>query len=74
MGPLPEAHRPDRTHTLRYLEIAAAEALALYCHEAGLDFEDLRRLVATKGNVRLLRAEYGIGGECKILKPGRVFL
>ncbi|MCL6613176.1 MAG: NAD-binding protein [Firmicutes bacterium] len=51
-------------NTLRYLEIAVAEALALYCHEAGLDFEELRRLVASKGNVRLLRAEYGIGGEC----------
>ncbi|MGE5529343.1 MAG: NAD(P)-binding domain-containing protein [Patescibacteria group bacterium] len=51
-------------NTLRYMEIACAEALALYCHEAGLDFDELRELVATKGNVRLMRAEYGIGGEC----------
>lgn len=51
-------------NALRHLEIASAEALALYCHEAGLDFEALRALVGSKGNVRLLRAEYGIGGEC----------
>jgi nucleotide sugar dehydrogenase len=51
-------------NALRYVEIACAEALALYCHEAGLDFEELRRMVSSKGNVRLLRAEYGIGGEC----------
>ena len=51
-------------NTLRHVEISCAEALALYCHEAGLDFDELRRLVNSKGNVRLLRAEYGIGGEC----------
>ncbi|NLG84065.1 MAG: hypothetical protein GX493_05535, partial [Firmicutes bacterium] len=51
-------------NTLRYLEIAMAEALALHCHENGLDFEELRRLVATKGNVRLMSVDYGIGGEC----------
>jgi len=51
-------------NALRHVEISCAEALALYCHDAGLDFEELRALVGTKGNVRLLRAEYGIGGEC----------
>lgn len=59
-------------NSLRYVEIACAEALALHCREAGLDFEELRRLVATKGNVRLLKAEYGIGGEC--LTKDAVFL
>lgn len=51
-------------NTVRHLEISFAEAMALYCHEAGLDFEQLVEMVASKGNVRLLRAEYGIGGEC----------
>lgn len=51
-------------NALRHVEISCAEALALYCHEAGLDFGGLRRLVDSKGNVRLLRAEYGVGGEC----------
>ncbi|MGE5550849.1 MAG: NAD(P)-binding domain-containing protein [Bacteroidota bacterium] len=51
-------------NALRYMEVACAEALALYCHEAGLCFEELREMVSTKGNVRLLKAEYGIGGEC----------
>ena len=51
-------------NAVRHVEISCAEALSLYCHEAGLDFEELRQLVETKGNVRLLKAEYGIGGEC----------
>ena len=51
-------------NTLRHMEISCAEALALYCQEAGLDFDELREMVSTKGNVRLLKAEYGIGGEC----------
>lgn len=51
-------------NSLRHVEISCAEALALYCQEAGLDYDELRAMVGTKGNVRLLRAQYGIGGEC----------
>ncbi len=51
-------------NALRYVEIAIAEGLKMYCDQSGLDFDRLRRVVNTKGNVELKAAEWGIGGEC----------
>lgn len=48
----------------RYVDIAFAEAVAVYCAEQGLPFEALRQAVNTKPNVRLLDVDFGIGGEC----------
>ncbi|HEY3363473.1 MAG TPA: nucleotide sugar dehydrogenase [Symbiobacteriaceae bacterium] len=51
-------------NTLRFVEVACAEELFRYCQTEGLDFHQLRAAVNTKGNVRLLDVDYGIGGEC----------
>ncbi|MFZ5823275.1 MAG: UDP binding domain-containing protein [Bacillota bacterium] len=48
----------------RFVDIAFAEELFRYCHRNGLDFQELRRAVNTKGNVHLMVVDYGIGGEC----------
>ncbi|MHB8945418.1 MAG: Rossmann-fold NAD(P)-binding domain-containing protein [Bacillota bacterium] len=50
--------------SLHYLEVAFAEDLKMYCDRVGVDFDDLRRTVNTKGNVNLMEPDYGIGGEC----------
>lgn len=51
-------------NTLRYVEVAFAEEIFRHCLLQGLPFGELRGAVNTKGNVRLLEADYGIGGEC----------
>lgn len=51
-------------NSARYMEIAFAEALKMGCDAGGLDFDELRLAVGTKGNVRLADVDYGIGGEC----------
>ncbi len=51
-------------NSLRYVDIAFAEAIAMACRTAGLDFGSLRAAVNTKDNVRLMDVDYGIGGEC----------
>ncbi|MBX6394263.1 MAG: nucleotide sugar dehydrogenase [Alicyclobacillaceae bacterium] len=51
-------------NTARYVEIAFAESVKEACDRNGLDFDELRRAVNTKGNVRLADVDYGIGGEC----------
>lgn len=51
-------------NSLRYVEVAFAEALASYCAANNLDFHLLRQAVNSKGNVHLKNVDYGIGGEC----------
>ena len=51
-------------NSIRHLNIALAEILSQYCLEEGLDFNELRSAVNSKGNVSLLDIDYGIGGEC----------
>ncbi len=52
-------------NSLRFVDIAFAETVAAICAAAqGLDFQSLRQAVNSKGNVRLLDVDYGIGGEC----------
>ena len=51
-------------NSLRHMNIAFAEAIAVACAQAGMDFAALRSAVNTKGNVLLMDVDYGIGGEC----------
>ena len=48
----------------RFLEIAFAEELKIFCDAQGLDFEELRTAVNSKWNLEILEARQGIGGHC----------
>ena len=57
----------------RYLQIAYAEDLYLYCQENNLNFSELRDALNTKWNVNILEPREGIGGHC-LPKDTRMFL
>jgi UDP-N-acetyl-D-mannosaminuronate dehydrogenase len=48
----------------RYLQIAFAEELYLYCKANGVSFTELRDSLNTKWNVEILEPRDGIGGHC----------
>ena len=48
----------------RYLQIAFAEELALYCKANNISFNELRHSLNTKWNVEILEPRDGIGGHC----------
>jgi UDP-N-acetyl-D-mannosaminuronic acid dehydrogenase len=48
----------------RYLQIAFAEELYLYCQTNNINFPELRDAVNTKWNVEILEPREGIGGHC----------
>lgn len=48
----------------RYLQIAFAEELYLYCKANGISFTELRDSLNTKWNVEILEPRDGIGGHC----------
>ena len=57
----------------RYLQIAFAEELYLYCQATGVHFSELRDALNTKWNVEILEPRDGIGGHC-LPKDTRMFL
>jgi UDP-N-acetyl-D-mannosaminuronic acid dehydrogenase len=57
----------------RYLQIAFAEELYLYCEANNINFPELRDALNTKWNVEILEAREGIGGNC-LPKDTRMFL
>ncbi len=57
----------------RYLQIAFAEDLYLYCEANNLDFAQLRLALNTKWNVEILEPRDGIGGHC-LPKDTKMFL
>jgi nucleotide sugar dehydrogenase len=57
----------------RYLQIAFAEELFLYCQASGVDFWELRQALNTKWNVNILEPREGIGGHC-LPKDTKMFL
>jgi UDP-N-acetyl-D-mannosaminuronate dehydrogenase len=57
----------------RYLQIAFAEELYLYCKANNILFSDLRDSLNTKWNVEILEPRDGIGGHC-LPKDTRMFL
>jgi UDP-N-acetyl-D-mannosaminuronic acid dehydrogenase len=57
----------------RYLQIAFAEDLYLYCQANNIVFAELRDALNTKWNVNLLEPRDGIGGHC-LPKDTKMFL
>ena len=57
----------------RYLQIAFAEDLYLYCQANNMNFPDLRDALNTKWNVEILEPRDGIGGHC-LPKDTKMFL
>jgi len=57
----------------RYLQIAFAEDLFLWCQAEEIDFKALRTALNTKWNVDILEPRKGIGGHC-LPKDTRMFL
>jgi UDP-N-acetyl-D-mannosaminuronic acid dehydrogenase len=77
MLPLSEVELAELTKIIenshRYLQIAFAEELLLYCQANGLDFAELRQALNTKWNVNILEPRQGIGGHC-LPKDTKMFL
>ena len=48
----------------RFVEIAFAEELKMFCDTEKIDFEELRKAVNSKWNIEILEARQGIGGHC----------
>jgi UDP-N-acetyl-D-mannosaminuronic acid dehydrogenase len=57
----------------RYLQIAFAEELYLYCQANNINFPELRDALNTKWNVNILEPRDGIGGHC-LPKDTKIFL
>ncbi|HYZ49492.1 MAG TPA: hypothetical protein VE593_01290 [Nitrososphaeraceae archaeon] len=57
----------------RYLQIAFAEDLYLYCQANNINFSELRDALNTKWNVNILEPREGIGGHC-LPKDTKMFL
>lgn len=57
----------------RFMQIAFAEDLYMFCKANGISFSELRDAVNTKWNVNILEPRDGIGGHC-IPKDTRMFL
>jgi len=51
-------------NSYRYLEIAFAEEMKMVCDNIGLSFDELRKAINTKWNIKILEAQKGIGGHC----------
>ena len=57
----------------RYLQIAFAEEIYLYCQANDINFLELRDALNTKWNVQILEPREGIGGHC-LPKDAKMFL
>ena len=57
----------------RYLQIAFAEEIYLYCQANNISFPELRDALNTKWNVEILEPREGIGGHC-LPKDTKMFL
>ena len=57
----------------RYLQIAFAEELYLYCQANNINFPELRDALNTKWNINILKPREGIGGHC-LPKDTKMFL
>ena len=60
-------------NSYRFMEIAFAQELKMFCDRSGISFEDLRAAINTKWNVKVLEAKQGIGGHC-LPKDSQMFL
>jgi len=60
-------------NSYRYMEIAFAEELKMVCDNSNIDFDELRKAINTKWNIKVLEAKDGIGGHC-LPKDSQMFL
>jgi UDP-N-acetyl-D-mannosaminuronic acid dehydrogenase len=77
MHPVSEVEIAETTKIVenahRYLLIAFAEDLYLYCQANNINFRELRDALNTKWNVEILEPREGIGGHC-LPKDTKMFL
>ena len=77
MHPVTEIETAEITKVVenahRYLQIAFAEELYLYCQANNINFPELRDALNTKWNVNILEPREGIGGHC-LPKDTKMFL
>ena len=71
MHAVPQIEIAENGH--RYLQIAFAEDLYLYCQANNINFAELRDALNTKWNVNILEPRDGIGGHC-LPKDTKMFL
>lgn len=60
-------------NSYRFLQIAFAEELKIFCDLNKLNFTELREAINTKWNIQLLDAQQGIGGHC-LPKDSQMYL
>ncbi|AIC16647.1 NAD(P)-binding domain-containing protein [Nitrososphaera viennensis] len=60
-------------NSYRFMEIAFAEELKMFCDRSGINFADLRSAINTKWNIKVLEPRDGIGGHC-LPKDSQMFL
>jgi UDP-N-acetyl-D-mannosaminuronic acid dehydrogenase len=60
-------------NSYRFMEIAFAEELRMFCDRSGIEFQELRNAINTKWNIKLLEPRDGIGGHC-LPKDSEMFL
>jgi nucleotide sugar dehydrogenase len=51
-------------NSYRFVEIAFAEELRMFCDRSGVNFDELKMAVNTKWNIKVLEPRDGIGGHC----------
>ena len=77
MHPVPDIEIAELTKIIenahRYLQIAFAEDLYMYCQANNINFAELRDSLNTKWNVNVLEPREGIGGHC-LPKDTKMFL
>src|SRR5918999_1294915 len=77
MHPVPDIEITELTKIIenahRYLQIAFAEDLYLYCQANNINFAELRDSLNTKWNVNILEPREGIGGHC-LPKDTKMFI
>src|ERR671931_2669373 len=77
MHPVPNIETAEITkiaeNAHRYLQIAFAEDLYIYCQTNDINFSELHDALNTKWNVNILEPREGIGGHC-LPKDTRMFL
>ncbi|AIF85188.1 UDP-N-acetyl-D-mannosaminuronate dehydrogenase [Candidatus Nitrososphaera evergladensis SR1] len=60
-------------NSYRFMEIAFAEELKMFCDRSAIDFQELREAINTKWNIKVLEPREGIGGHC-LPKDSQMFL
>jgi UDP-N-acetyl-D-mannosaminuronic acid dehydrogenase len=60
-------------NSYRFVEIAFAEELKMFCDRSGINFAELRNAINTKWNIKVLEPREGIGGHC-LPKDSQMFL